>query len=276
MREFNFKIKNVKLAFVILIILAVILLLIYYHFIFANAFAKNNFANQMTEIAEENESPIFSIQKITLYNNANAIDNSENQSLSNMAISQYSDISIFLDNSQTVSDLTDENTVKELYIDNINISTKSQNGTKILNYKNPLNFGKYQELSSPDNGRINFNIVNTNEENENNNYNEPTFYTDCSNPISLGYLNKDLLTNYSVSSDTSSVSFNGKVLKEANVDLSSINCTLNFTIHIVNNLNQKFAYNMKLDIDLDGIYDGYTYKGKNTAGTEYHFFKELS
>ena len=160
MRKFNFKIKNVKLAFVILIILAVILLLIYYHFIFANAFAKNNFANQMTEIAEENESPIFSIQKITLYNNANAIDNSENQSLSNMAISQYSDISIFLDNSQTVSDLTDENTVKELYIDNINISTKSQNGTKILNYKNPLNFGKYQELSSPDNGRINFNIVN--------------------------------------------------------------------------------------------------------------------
>ena len=87
MRKFNFKIKNVKLAFVILIILAVILLLIYYHFIFANAFAKNNFANQMTEIAEENESPIFSIQKVTLYNSANAIDNSENQSLSNMAIS---------------------------------------------------------------------------------------------------------------------------------------------------------------------------------------------
>lgn len=276
MKKFKFKIKNVKLAFVILIVLAIILLLIYYHFVFAKAFARNNFANQMVEISEENETPIFSVQRILLYNSANAVDNSENQSLSDMSISQYTDISIYLDNSQTVSDLTDENTVKELYIDNISMTSKSENGTKILNYKNPLNFGKYQEMASPENGRIDFNIVNTNEENENHNYDEPTFYTDCSNPISLGYSNKDLLTNYSVSSDSSTVSFNGKVLQEAGVNLDDINYTLNFTIHIVNNLNQKFAYNMKIDVDLNGIYDGYTYKSKNTSGTEYQFFKELN
>ena len=45
---------------------------------------------------------------------------------------------------------------------------------------------------------------------------------------------------------------------------------------LANNLNQKFAYNMKLDVDLEGIYDGYTYRGKNASGTEYHFFKELN
>ena len=275
MKKFKFKIKNVKLAFVILIILAIILLILYYNFVFSDAFAKNNFANQMIEIAEENESPIFTIQRILLYNSANAIDNSENQSLSNMAISQFTDISIYIDNSQTVSDLTDENTVKELYIDNIDITANSDIGTKILNYKNPLNFGKYQDVLNPENDRIDFTIVNTNDENQNHNYDEPTFYTDCSNPISLGYLNKDILTNYSVSNDSSSVSFNGKVLQEANVNLQDINYTLNFTIHIVNNLNQKFAYNMKLNVDLDGIYDGYTYRGKNTSGTEYQFFREL-
>ena len=276
MKKFNFKIKNVKLAFAILIILAIILLILYYNFIFADVFARNNFANQMVEIAEENESPIFSIQRILLYNSANAVDNSEDQSLSNMSISQFTDISIYIDNSQTVADLTDENTIKELYIDNISITSKSENGTKILNYKNPLNFGKYQNIDEPEDDRIYFNIVNTNEENENHNYDEPTFYTDCSNPVSLGFLNKDLLTNYSVSNDSSSVSFNGKVLQEAGVNLDDINYTLNFTIHIVNNLNQKFAYNMKLDIDLDGIYDGYTYRGKNASGTQYHFFKELN
>ena len=276
MKKFKFKIKNVKLAFVILIVLAIILLLIYYHFVFAKAFARNNYANQMVEIAEENESPIFSVQRILLYNSANAVDNSENQSLSDMSISQYTDISIYLDNSQTVSDLTDENTVKELYIDNISMTSKSENGTKILNYKNPLNFGKYQDITSPENGRIDFNIVNTNEENENHNYDEPTFYTDCSNPISLGYLNKELLTNYSVSSDSSTISFNGKVLQEAGVNLDDINYTLNFTIHIVNKKKKKFAYNMKLDVDLNGIYDGYTYRSKNTSGTEYQFFKELN
>lgn len=276
MKKFNFKIKNVKLAFAILIILAIILLILYYNFIFADVFARNNFANQMVEITEENESPIFSIQRILLYNSANAVDNSEDQSLSNMSISQFTDISIYIDNSQTVADLTDENTIKELYIDNISITSKSENGTKILNYKNPLNFGKYQNIDEPEDDRIYFNIVNTNEENENHNYDEPTFYTDCSNPVSLGFLNKDLLTNYSVSNDSSSVSFNGKVLQEAGVNLDDINYTLNFTIHIVNNLNQKFAYNMKLDVDLDGIYDGYTYRGKNASGTQYYFFKELN
>ncbi len=276
MNNSKFKIKNVKLAFVILIILAIILLIIYYNFIFASAFARNNFANQMVEISEENESPIFTIQRVLLYNSANAVDNSENQSLSDMSISQYTDISIYIDNSQTVSDLTDENTVKELYIDNISITANSENGTKILNYKNPLNFGKYQDIEYTSNNRIDFNIVNTNEENENTNYDEPTFYTDCSNPISLGYLNKDLLTNYSVSSDSSSVSFNGKVLQEAGINLEDINYTLNFTIHIVNNLDQKFVYNMRLDVDLDGIYDGYTYNSNTTSGAEYYFFKELT
>ena len=46
---------------------------------------------------------------------------------------------------------------------------------------------------------VNFNIINTNSENENTDYSNPTFYTDCSNPISLGYLNKDIVTNYAVS-----------------------------------------------------------------------------
>ena len=276
MKKFNFKIKNVKLAFVLLIIAAIAVLLLYYIFVFSNLVSRHNFANQMVEISDENEQTVFSIQKIMLYSSANAVDNSENQSLNNMSISQFSDISLYIDNSKISSDLTDENTIKELYIDNIFLSTQSENGTKILNYKNPLNFGKYQNVEQASNNRIDFKIINTNQENESNNYDEPTFYSDCSNPISLGYLNKDLLTNYSVSDNSKTISFNGKVLKEANVNLDEIQPTLNFTIHIVSNLGEKFAYNMKLNIDLTGIYDGYSFKGKNTSGTEYNFFKEIN
>ena len=179
----------------------------------------------------------------------------------------------------TISELTDENTIKQLYIDDIVATSNADMGTKILNYKNPLNFGKYEMIETPENNRIDFNIVNTNSENENNDYSNPTFYTDCSNPISLGYLNKNILTNYSVSNGSNTVSFNGKVLQEANINLEDINYTLNFNIHIVNNLNQKFVYHMKLDVNLDdgngGIYNGYVFKGKNTAGNEYRFFKEI-
>lgn len=279
MKNFKFKIKNVKLAFALLIILAIVVLLLFYHFVLADVFSRNNFANQMIELSDENETSVFNIQKILLYSDANAIDNSEDHSLKNMSICQFTDLSIYLDNSFSNTELSSENTVKELYIDNINITSKSDVGTKILNYKNPMNFGKYKNIKELDNGRIDFKVINTNQENESQNYSEPTFYTDCSNPITLGYLNKDIVTNYSVSDASKSISFNGKVLKEANVNLDDINYTLNFTIHIVNNLNQKFAYNMKLDVNLNddngGIYNGYTYKGKTTSGSEYRFFKEI-
>ena len=279
MRNFDFKIKNVKLAFAILIISLFVIFLLYYHFILLTSFAKNKFTNQMVEISDENENSIFNIQKILVYSSATAVDNSEDQSLKDVSISQFSDISIYIDNTSYITDLTNENTIKELYIDNIVINSNSDKGSKMLNYKSPLTFGKYSSLETPSNNRIDFNIVNTNSENEKHDYNTPTFYTDCSNPITLGYLNKDLLTNYSVNDSANTISFNGKVLKEANVDLNDVNYTLNFNIHIVNNLNQKFLYNMSLNVNLNddngGIYNGYVYRGKTTSGKEYRFFKEM-
>ena len=275
----KYKIKNERLVFAILIIVSFVVFLLYHNLVFSVVLARNAFANEMIEIADENENAIFTVQKILLYSNANAIDNSEDQSLKDMSICQYSDISIYIDNTNSISELTDENTIKQLYIDNIVATSNSDIGTKILNYKNPLDFGKFKMFESPKNNRIDFNIINTNSENENNDYSNPTFYTDCSNPISFGYLNKDILKNYSVTQDSNTVTFNGKVLKEANINIEDINYTLTFKIHIVNNLNQKFVYNMKLDVNLDdangGIYNGYTYKGKNTSGNEYKFFKEI-
>ena len=278
MKNFKFKIKNVKLAFVILIIALFVVFLLYYHFVFAGSFARNDFANQMVEISEANERSVFNVQKVLLYSSANAIDNSESQALQNMSICQYTDISIYIDNMANASELTDENTIKQLYIDNINITSNSDKGTKLLDYKNPLNFGKYEEIEVPQNNRIDFNIVNTNVENENYDYSKPTFYTDCSNPISLGYMNKDILTDYSVSEGTTSVSYNGKVLQEAGINLDELKYTLSFKIHIINNLNEEFVYQMSMDVDLNDENNGmetngYVYKTQNTQGTQYQFFR---
>ncbi|MCI8760573.1 MAG: hypothetical protein HFJ34_05605 [Clostridia bacterium] len=275
----KFKLKNERLVFTILIITLFMVFLLYYNLVFSVVFARNNFANEMIEISDENESSIFTIQKIILYSSANAIDNSQDQSLKDMSINQFTDISIYIDNTNNSSELTNENTIKELYIDNIVVTSNADRGTKLLNYKNPLDFGKYKTIKEPENHRIDFNIVNTNSENESHDYTSPTFYTDCSNPISLGYMNQDILTNYAISQDANTVSFNGKVLEEAKINLEDINYTLTFKIHIVNNLNQKFVYNMKLDVDLDddngGIYNGYVYRGKSVSGNEYRFFKEI-
>ena len=140
MRKLDFRIKNVKLAFAILIIILFIIFLLYYHFILTKYSAKNSFTNQMVEISDENENSIFNIQKILVYSSATAVDNSEDQSLKDVSISQYSDISIYIDNTSYITDLTNENTIKELYIDNIVVNSNSDRWNKILNYKSPLNF----------------------------------------------------------------------------------------------------------------------------------------
>ncbi len=271
------KIKNEKTIFTIFIVVLLILSFLYYHFIFYNIYAKNTFANDAVNIAEQNENPIFTVQRVLLYSSATAIDKTKEQSLENISISQFSDIAIYIDNTSTISELTNENTIKELYIDNINITSNVENGERFINYKNPLDFGEYKELNKTD--RIDFNIINTNAENENSNYSDPTFYTDCSNPISLGYMNKDLLKNYSVSPDKKTVSFNGKVLQEANINLDDLKCSISFRINIINNLNQKFVHTMSIDLDLNddngGIYNGYIYKGKTLNGVENSFFKEI-
>ena len=272
------KIKHHKTVLIIFILLLCILSFLYYDLIFRTSYAKDEFSSQVEKIAEQNENPIFKIQKILIYSSANAIDKSENESLQDLSILQYSDIAITIDNTSTVYDLTNENTVKDLYIDNISITTGSDKGHQYVNYKSAFDFAKYKEIKELNGDKIEYNIVSTNDENNNTDYTQPTFYADCSNPITLEYMNQDIITNYAASSDSNTISFNGKVLQEAGIDLNDINYSLNFTIHIVNNLNEEFICPVRLQVDLSGndggIYkEGYKYDNTSVSGYEYNFIK---
>ena len=183
MKKFNFNSK--KLKYIIVPIILIILLV--------------SFILLLSHNKREKENSLFSVEKIIIFNNANVEDNADDPSLRDMAVSQYSDLSIYINNNSENSELTNSNTIKEMYIDNISITSNNYNdGTsKIFNYINPLTFGKYHDdLEQAENNRITFNILNTNEQSENTDYNTPTFYTDCSNPITLGYINKHILKNY--------------------------------------------------------------------------------
>lgn len=274
------KMKNFKIILAVLLIILCILGVICYNVILYKHFSKENFANSVLKIAEGNENAIFKVHKVMLYSSANAVDVTDTQALQGLHISQYTDIAIFLDNTSYIYDLTSENTINQLYIDNIQIKVNGDVGHPFVNYKNPLDFAKYKDLKQPSDDRIDFNVVNTNSENESNDYSSPTFYTDCSNPITLGFMNNDIVTDYAVSEGSSVVSFNGKILQEANVNLADISYTISFNINIVNNKNEKFIYNMKLDVDLSdndsGICkEGYLFDNFTTSGSEYEFFKAV-
>ena len=263
------KIKNKRIFLPLAII--VILLIYAYGSIISNGIAKRKFALQCLKIYENNKDEVFKIDKIVLCSSANAIDLSEEQNLQDLSIYQYTDIAIYLDNGD---ELTSKNTVKDLYISDIYIEGKEDIGKRSLYYKNILNFGLKEQIDEIKKQEdIYFKVIHTNEENENADYNQATFYTDCSNPITLEYLDYDIKKHYQMS-ENKSVTFDGNILQDAEISPDQLACKVKFRINIVNNENQKYSCAVNLKIPLDDIYQGTTMKSKKTNGQKYVFFRE--
>lgn len=267
---------NIKTIIGILIAIILILSLFYIKII-GTKFGNYKFSNQTEKFAINNERPVFKIDKIVLFSSASAEDNSNDEVLQDMDISQFTDISVSINNRIKKEELTDENIVKKMYIDNLNVDIESSKGEQILNYKNPYIFGKYRLLDNAQDNKIDFKIIKSNQENDSANYDEPIYYADCSNPISLGYINKNLVTKYSVSDNKNSVTFDGRLLKNANVKFKDMNCIISFKIHLVNNKNKEFECLVVIDNDLDNktkeIYQGSILKTIETEGEEFDFIQ---
>lgn len=234
---------------------------------------ENKFAEELVKFYDENRNPIFEINKIILYSSATAIDKSEEQTMQSVDVHQFTDIAIYINNKKSVKNTEERNTIKEIHIDNIIIEKKELTGNEVLNYKNSFLFGKFKDLDNYNN-RIDLNVLLKNEENENNKYEMPVFYTDCSNPITLGYINKNIITDFRVTEKNVTMSLDGTILRNANYNLKDLNTKFKFKVHIKNNLNEEFVTNVEIDNSLEaqdgGIYTGYLV---NILNTSYDFLK---
>ena len=271
------RIKNEKKAIIIAFIFLFTVIYGYWYFIISPMLQTWQFANQASNFVAANEEPIFKIKEIILYSSAFAVDKSMGEVLKDLDLHQFTDISISIDNKSYISDLSNKNTVSELYIDNIRITKNSDKGDATLNYKNPFSFGKYQDgIEQTD--RIDFNILHTNADNENNDFSTPTFFTDCSNPITLGYLNKDVKTSAEILKKDEKIEFNGKLLKFANVPIKDVAYKLSFQIHLKNSLEEAFVYTVDLNLPMQdnnsSIYDGYIFKKMYNQSKSYYFLTE--
>lgn len=268
---------NIKKTILPVFMVILILLIIIYFCILNRYICKSIFASKMQEISQKNEIPEFSIEKIYLCSSANAIDNSEEQNLRDLELYQYTDIAIYLNNYKD-NGLNSKNTIKELYIDNIELQLENNDiGEAILDYTNSLKMGSKDQLKKilatsefKQKDKIDFNIINTNEQNNKANYDEPTFYADCSNPISLKYINK-INRNFNINNDRVAI-FDGSILKKAEIKLEDISAKIKFRVNIVNNNNEYNSAYVSFKIPLDDIYQGTSIKSKNISGKEYNFF----
>lgn len=203
------------------------------------------------------ESP-FKIKKQMFYSGILPKSTSYNDNENwNLSISQYTDIAIYI--STTSSILDDSNTINSLYIDNIEYLKMPKIGAPALYYQNPKKFATdtiYSEYTIEN--HLNYNILNFDNEENYDYYSTPNFFTDCSLPITLKYVNYDILKNYKVANSEPLI-FNGQILKKSNINLFDLEATISFCINIVSNENKLYKYNMNINIPLrysnDNLFD---------------------
>lgn len=276
MKKINVNLKqsipNKKVALISVFILLFIILIFLSTTVFGRVINKIAFEKDFEDFADKNQKTIFSINKCVLFSNCN-ITNADNL-YTNLKIDdlfQYTDIALFINNNSDENTL--ENTLKSVKISNIKYSVEPTVGEQKLYYKNINSFAE-GFIPSEENlieNELNFEISS----NDNEDLNTPTLYNNCANPITLSYVNDKIKTDYSIansssSGNSSSITYDGSLLKVCNVLLSSLNAKLSFDIFITNNLDQEFKCSVFVDIPLQ-TEDKSLYNGAVSLETKSNF-----
>ena len=254
--------KKVVLTAITIILFIIVLVLCY--LLFYKYVLKRNFENSVLDFSSKNEETIFEINNVTFFSSCDAKNKSA--SSSNFTIEnlyQYTDIALFITSPNEEKTL--QNTLKSVYIDNIQYIKAPTLGTPNLYYKNIYNFAKSDIVDSNlITDRLDFYISSEDEAN----LDTPTLYNNLANPIVLSYINSNIKTDYTITDTSSPITYDGTLLKKCEVLLNSISSSLSFDIYITNNLDQEFKTTVYIDIPLESeeesIYDGNVTLRKDT------------
>lgn len=212
--------------------------------------------------AEEysHENSPFIINKIILYSSAYGTNkgSGQNQSSWLLDIYQYTDIAIFID--RNFSDLNEKNTIKKLYIENINFYNSSETGTPSLYYLDAKHFGNADYLEDYKIlDKLEFTVLNDSNENNSIQTNTPVLFSDLSNPITLKYINNNIYNrgNYFEAPINTPIILDGTLIDIAKISVSSLETSFNFDIVLENNNNDTFRYKLNINIPLTNVYMGY-------------------
>ena len=261
--------KKVILTAITIILFIIVLVLCY--LLFYKYVLKRNFENSVIDFSSKNEETVFEINKVTFFSSCDAKNKSA--SSSNFTIEnlyQYTDMALFITSPNEEKTL--QNTLKSVYIDNIQFTKASTLGTPNLYYKNIYNFAKSDIIDSNlISDRLDFNISSEDEAN----LDTPTLYNNLANPIVLSYVNSNIKTDYTITDTSSPITYDGSLLKKCEVLLNSISSSLSFDIYITNNLGQEFKTTIYIDIPLESeeesIYDGNVTLRKDTNFIFYRY-----
>lgn len=231
--------KKILKTLSILTFLIIACILIYFSF-FQDLSIKNSLEEDGMIFSELNEKIPFSLKKIILFSSSTAESDSVNQQLC-LNISQYCDIGIYLNKIDDINV-----SISSLYIDDFVMSTP-EIGTPYLYKKRILDIGKCSfDENNIIKDKISFNIIDSNTDL---NYDNYEIYSNASSPITLGFYNKNVKTNFFPSN--SEIYYNGTLLKDASLPINSLKCNISFRINLITNLNEHYICNINFDIPFE-------------------------
>lgn len=264
--------KKVFLVSVCAIMLCVI---IYAFFRIAYLYRTNIlFAQNASKMQKELENPIFKLDKVIVYSDANVEDLSENQNLADVNVSQFTDFAIYIDNKQKSQELTEENTINKIYINDISV-TGTDLGVQKVFYKNINSFCNYKPIQDGV-SQIEYTVIHENNE-KTNIKDDNSYFTDCSEPLIVSYVNENIFEREDVSESNLKISLDGSILEYLDVRLEELNYKITFRINIENNLGELFYCDFSQDVNLEssdgGIYTGYIMQIFDLKDSKYVFRK---
>lgn len=242
----NSSLSKKDLILIICLLIAITLLCFLSYFTIQKMLVKYTFNKDIANFVSKNQKEIFSLDKIFLFSSCDATSNDTQKALWDLDIFQYTDIAIYLNNNSSQG-LTNENTIKNLWIDHIEYGMTPELGTPTLYFKDINEFGKSSKISDNQiQDSLNYTVV---EGDSPIDYSKPMIDESVSSPITLEFINQDVKKN-TIISNTNSLVFDGSLLSKANIPINSIRSSVSFRINIINNLDEMFSCNVSLEIPL--------------------------
>lgn len=236
----------IKIIFLLILLIFFIALV---DFVYSSYLNKKNFEDSILSQIQNTDNSVFSIDKITFFSSCNATSTvNANSSITIENLCQFTDIAIFINNNSNNKNYSLENTLKEVYIENVSFINPPSLGEPALYYQTLEKFATGEFLK--DNKIVNIAKFDISSDDVID-YSSTALHNNCANPITLSYVNSNISKDYTIS-NAESFTYNGTLLKTCNIPAKNLECAISFDIFIINNLNKKFKCPVYFEISLVG------------------------
>lgn len=248
--------KKKKIIFIIIFFVLIAILVLLSSKVLGMFLNKYACEDEYLNFASKNEETVFSINKCVMFSNCNATNKtSSNNAFTIENLYQFTDIALFINNNSDENTL--ENTLKSVKICNLKFLTTPSVGEQKIYYKN---INSFAESTIPENFEFDNELVFNISSNDNENLETPVLYNNCANPIVLTYVNNNIKNDYAISDNSTSITYDGSLLKTCGVLLNSLNVKFCFDIYITNNLDEEFKCTVFVEPPIENgeksLYDG--------------------